>query len=102
MVDCAHHAFEVGHHAAGKAAAEQQRTHEFVVGVHEIAEEVVDELLGERTYLHVSVHVDFGNVEAGVLEHALHGDNVRVYLSPRKRFDSSVDYVGTCAANFQY
>lgn len=104
-VDGAHHAGEVGHHrahhAARQAAAQEQRRHEFVAGVHEVAQEVVDELLCEFAGLHVGFHVYFGYVEAGVLEHALHGDDVRVHLAPRERFDGRVDDVGACPAHFQ-
>ena len=64
-----HHA---AHHSAGQSATKQQRTHQLVARIDEVTEPVVDKLLRERTCVHVGVHVDFGNLEALVLQHALY------------------------------
>ena len=68
VVDGGAHTAEVGHHrthhAAGQTAAEQERRHYLVTGVD------------------VGTHVDFGYLEALILEHADDRDYVWVYLTP--------------------
>ena len=85
-IDGSHHASKVGHHgthhAARQTATEEQRRHEFVTGVHEISEEVVDKLLRQLAGLHIGIHIDFRNIEAGILQHALYRDDVRMHLTP--------------------
>ena len=93
-----HHA---SHHSAGQSASKQQRTHQLVAGVDEVAQPVVDELLRQRACLHVGVHVDFCHFEAFVLQHALHRDDVRVHLSPRQRLDCRVDYIASVLTHFE-
>ena len=86
IVDCRADAAEVGHHrshhAARQTAGKQQRAHVLVLWVDEVAEPLIDELLGHGACLHVGVHVDVRNVEAGILQHALYGDDVRMDLAP--------------------
>ena len=105
VVDGSLYAAQVGHHgphhAAGQTAAEQEAGHVLVGGVDEVAEPVVDELLGEGTGLHVGVHVDFGHVEAFVLQHGLYGDDIRVHLAPGEGLDGRIDDVGTVVAHLE-
>ena len=105
VVDSGHHTREVGHHrthhTARQTATEEQRRHQFVSAVHEVAEEVVDKFLRQLAGFHVSLHIDFGHVEACVLQHRLHRDYVGMYLTPRQRFDGGVNHVGTIAAHLQ-
>ena len=89
------------HHSTGKAAREQQGTHHFVLRIDEAAQPFVDEFLGEGACFHVGAHVDFGHVEARVLEHAAHRNDIRVYLAPGKRLDGGVDDVGSVLAHLQ-
>ena len=70
--------------------------------VDEVSQPVVDELLGEGTCLHVSVHIDFLDLEALVLQHGLYGDDVRMNLSPREWFDGGIDDVGTVVTYLEY
>ena len=62
-----------------------------------IAEEVVHHLLNLSTNLHVSLHVDFLNLEACILQHLLNGDDVSVTSTPRERSNGSIDVVTTIA-----
>ena len=104
-VDGFAHTGQIGHHrahhSAGQTATEQERRHEFVAGIDEIAQPLVDELLREFARLHVGVHIDLGHVETGVLEHALHRDHVGMHLTPSERLDGGVDDVATVATNFE-
>ena len=85
-VDGALESFKVchhgAHHAAGQAAAYEKGGADIVVGFDEHAEEVIYESLGEPSGLHVGVHVDVLHKEAGILEHGLDRDNVRMNLAP--------------------
>ena len=104
-VDGFAHTGQVGHHrahhTAGQTATEQERRHEFVAGVDEVAQPLVDELLGEFARLHVGVHIDLGHVETGVLEHALHRDHVGMHLTPSEGLNGGVDNVATVAAHLE-
>ena len=73
----------------------------FVGGIHEVAQEVVDERLRHGTGLHVSLHVDFGHLEAGILQHGLHGNDVRMHLAPRHRLHGHVNDVGAVFAHLE-
>ena len=68
----------------------------------EVAQEVVHELLGEGTCLHVGLHVDVLHEEAGILEHGLQGNNVRVDLAPGERLDGGVHIVGAGTGHLQH
>ena len=74
-----HHA---AHHSAWQSATQQQRTHVLVARIDEIAQPVVDKLLCQCAGLHIGVHVDFGHLEAFVLQHALHRNDVGMHLAP--------------------
>ena len=89
------------HHAARQSAAEQERGHVLVAWIDEVAEPVVDELLRQRTSLHICVHIQVSHLEALVLQHRLHGDDVRMHLTPRQRFDGGVNHVGTVVTHLE-
>ena len=105
VVDDAMDAGEVGHHgahhAARQSASEEEGGHVFVARVDEVAEPVVDELLGEGACAHVGVHIYFFHLEALVLQHRLHGDDVGMHLAPAQGLDGGIDDVGTVVADFQ-
>ena len=105
QVDAGMHAFQVGHHrahhSARQSALQQQRRHVLVARIHEVAQEVVDELLRQRAGFHVGLHVDVGHLESLVAQHGLHRDNVGMHLSPRHGFHRHVDDVGSVLAHFQ-
>ena len=90
------------HHAAGQSATEQQRGGNLVLRLDEVAQEVVHELLSERTGLHVGVHINICNLEAVVAKHSLHRNDVGVNHTPGERFHSHVDDVCTVAAGLQH
>ena len=69
--------------------------------IDEVAQPLVDKLLSERAGMHIGIHIDFGHVEALVLEHTLHRDDIRMHLSPAQRFDGCVDDVGTIITYLQ-
>ncbi len=70
--------------------------------LYEVAQEFVHELLGEGARLHVGFHVDVLHEEAGIFEHGLQGDDVRVNLAPGERLDGGVHIVGACACHLQH
>ena len=72
-----------------------------VVGIHEVAQEVVKKLLREFASLHVGLHVDFGHVEPVVFEHALHGNDVGMALAPRQGLHGSVNDVHSVFGKLQ-
>ena len=96
---------EVGHHrahhAAGQTAAEQQARHVLVGGIDEAAQPVVNELLRQTASLHIRIHIDVCHLEALVLQHRLHGDDIGMHLTPAQRFDGGIDDVGTVVTNLQ-
>ena len=100
------YARKIGHHTAhhttGQTTTKQQRAHQLVGGVDKVAQPLVNELLCQCARLHVSAHIDFGNIETFVLQHALHRDNVGMNLTPRQWFDGRIDDIGTVVAHFQY
>ena len=57
--------------------------------------------MSKRTSFHVGIHVDLGHLKAGMLKHALHGNDVRMHLSPRQRFDGGINDIGTILAHFE-
>ena len=85
-VDCAMETFEVSHHrthhSSRQTTADKKRTHMRIVRVDPISEEVIDELLGQGTHLHVCVHVQVLYREAVSLEHLTDGDHIRMDLAP--------------------
>ena len=86
LVDHALDGAQVGHHrahhATGQTAAEQQRRHVLVGRIDETAQPVVDKLLCQASRLHVCVHIDISHLEALVLQHRLHRDDVGVHFTP--------------------
>ena len=104
-VDAGVHALQVGHHgahhAARQAALQQEGRHVLVGRIHEVAQEVVDELLCHGACLHVGFHVDLRHLETGILQHGLHGDDIGMHLAPRHRLHGHVDDIGTILAHFE-
>ena len=72
-----------------------------VLRIDEVAQEIVDEFLRQGARLHISVHIDFRNIEAVVFQHTLNGNNVRVAFTPRERLHRYVDDVCSVFANFE-
>ena len=72
-----------------------------IAGVDKVAQPVIDKFLGERTGFHVGLHVNVGHFKALVLQHALYGDDVGMYLTPRQWLDGGVNDVGAIVAHFQ-
>ena len=72
-----------------------------VGGVDKVAQPVVYEFLSQRAGLHVGVHIQFLHLEALVLQHALHGDNVWVYLAPTERLYGGVYNIGTVITHLE-
>ena len=83
------------HHTTGKTAAEEQRAHQFVAGIDEIAKPIINKLLRQSTCLHVSIHIDLLHLEALMLQHRLNRNDVWMYLAPRQRFYGCIDHIGT-------
>ena len=73
----------------------------FIGGVHEITQELVNELLRHGTGFHVGFHVYVGHLETQVFQHGLHGDDVRMNLAPRHGFHRHIDDVGTVLTDFE-
>ena len=69
--------------------------------IHEIAEEVIYKLLRQGTSMHVGFHVDVRYQKALVLQHGLHGDDIRMHLPPRHRFHGHVNDVRPGLAYFK-
>ena len=85
-VDCPVEALEVGHHrahhSARESAAHKEGTHVRVVRVNPVAEEFVNEFLGETAHFHVCVHVEILYEEAVGFHHLADGDYIRMDLAP--------------------
>ena len=98
--------FEVGHHRAhhssGQAAAYEQGAHLGVGRVDPVAEEVVDEFLGEAADFHVGVHVDVLHEESVGAHHLLDGYHVGMNLAPCERLHGYVEVVGSCARHLKH
>ena len=73
----------------------------FVGRIDEAAKPVVNELLCQGACLHIGIHIDVGHLEALVLQHGLHGDDVRMHLTPRERLNGGVNDIGTIVADLQ-
>ena len=99
FVDHRHDTAQVGHHrshhAARQSATQEQRTHVLVGRIDEVAQPVVNELLCQRAGLHIGIHIQVCHLEALVLQHRLHTDDVGMHLTPRQRLDGRIDDVGT-------
>ena len=89
------------HHAAWKTWLHEQRVVDVVEVGDIVAEEVIAHLLNLSAHLHVGSHVDFLHLEASVLQHLLHGDDVSVTSTPREWRHTSVDVVTTSVADFE-
>ncbi len=90
------------HHAAGQAAAHQERCHDFVTGIDEQPQEIVNERLRHGTRFHIGFHIDVFHLESGISQHGLHGDDVRMDHAPAQRFHGHVHYVHTGFGYFQH
>ena len=73
----------------------------FVGRIDEVAQPVVDELLSQRTSLHIGIHIQVGHLEALVLQHRLDGDDVWMHLTPRQWLDGRIDDVGAIVADLE-
>ena len=51
--------------------------------------------------MHIGTHIDVGHLESLVLQHALHGDDVGMHLTPAEGFDGGVDDVGPVVADLE-
>ena len=89
------------HHTSRKPRTNQQRVHQAVTRTDIQAQEIVHELLDHRAYLHVSLHINLRNLEARILQHRLHGQQVGMPGSPRQRLHTHVDVIATGLANLQ-
>ena len=83
------------HHAARQTRTDEQGVHQTVARRDVQTQEVVHELLDEGAHLHVGLHVDFGHLIAGVLQHGLHAEQVGVTRTPRQRLHAHVDVVAS-------
>ena len=86
LVDAFQVLFQVGHqashHTTRQSRSDQQGIHQPVFRADVKSKEVVDELLNQASYFHVSRHVDFRYLESGVFQHGLYGEQVSVASSP--------------------
>ena len=86
LVDAFQVLFQVGHqashHTTRQSRSDQQGIHQPVFRADVKSKEVVDELLNQASYFHVSRHVDFRYLESGVFQHGLYGEQVSMACSP--------------------
>ena len=89
-VDSSVHTFEVrhqtSHHTARQTAAYKQTRHQRILRINPITEEIIDELLRQATCLHIGLHIDVFDAEAGIFEHRLNSDHIGMHLTPTERF----------------
>ena len=67
----------------------------FVGRIDEVAQPVVDKLLGQRTGLHIGIHIQVSHLEALVLQHRAHADDIRMHLTPTQWLDGCIDDIST-------
>ena len=89
------------HHAARQTRTDEQGVHQTVARRDVQAQEVIHELLDEGTHFHVGLHVDFGHLIAGVLQHGLHAEQIGMTRTPRQRLHTHVDVVASGFADGQ-
>ena len=68
----------------------------------EVAQEIVDEFLGEGAGLHIGFHIDVFHLEACVFEHRADGDYIGMDLTPGQRLDGNVKHVAASLGNFEH
>ena len=92
---------QTAHHATRQSGTNQQGVHQAVARADVQAKEVVHKLLDECAYLHICLHIDFGHLEACILQHGLHTEQVGMSRTPGKRLHAYVDIVATRFAHFK-
>ena len=90
------------HHTTRQTRLDKQGVVDAVEVRTVVAKKIVKHCLDLRAHFHISFHIDFLDLESGILEHFLYGNHIGVTGSPGKRRHTYVNIIATRLTYFEY